>query len=67
MKKAVVILLAFFMGMESCETDFEVNAPWRDITIVYGLLNQKENPHVIKINKAFLGEADVNDMAQIRD
>ena len=67
MKKTVVILLAFFMGMESCETDFEVNAPWRDITIVYGLLNQKENPHVIKINKAFLGEADVNDMAQIRD
>ena len=67
MKKTVVILLAFFMGMESCETDFEVNAPWRDITIVYGLLNQNENPHVIKINKAFLGEADVNDMAQIRD
>ena len=73
MKKITILLLAFFIGFESCETAFEVNAPWKDITVVYGLLNQNDNnkggspPHIIKINKAFLGQADVSDMAQVRD
>ena len=67
MKKTIIILLSFFIGLQSCKTEFEVNAPWKDITVVYGLLNQNDEQHVIKINKVFLGQADVNDMAQIRD
>ena len=71
-------MVAFFVGLHSCKTDFEVNAPWKDITVVYGLLDQNENGkqhslnesgkvHIIKINKAFLGKADANDMAAIAD
>lgn len=68
MKKISVLLafivLAFFSG---CETDFDVNAKWKDITIVYGLLNQNDTIHYIKINKAFLGSGNALEMAQIPD
>lgn len=67
MKKYIILALTFFMSLQACETDFEVNAPWKNITVVYGLLNQNEKPHIIKINKAFLGEAAVSDMAAIAD
>lgn len=54
-----------FIG--SCKTDMDVNAPYQDITVVYGLLNQNDEIQYVKINKAFLGQADVADMAQVQD
>lgn len=42
--------------MLSCEDEFDVNAEWKDITIVYGLLDVNDTIHYIKINKAFLNE-----------
>lgn len=48
-----VLLLAQFFS--SCEEDFDVNAPYKDITIVYGLLDHKDTTHYIRIQKAFLG------------
>ena len=67
MRKLLLLIVLVAALSQGCETDFEVNAPWKDVTIVYGLLDQSEDPHVIKINKAFLGEVDVNTMAQVRD
>jgi len=64
----VVILAALVVvGQSSCESKFDVNAEWRDITIVFGLLNQSDSQHFIKINKAFLGPADAYEMALIND
>lgn len=67
MKKTSILLLGFLALFSSCETDFEINAPWKDITIVYGLLNQNDSIHYIKINKVFLGEDNALNMALIRD
>ena len=67
MKKTSILLLGLFALFPACETDFEINAPWKDITIVYGLLNQQDTVHYIKINKAFLGEANALEMALIPD
>ncbi|HIA12927.1 MAG TPA: DUF4249 family protein [Flavobacteriales bacterium] len=67
MRKLLILIVLIAALGQGCETDFEVNAPWRDVTIVYGLLDQSESRHFIRINKAFLGEVDVNTMAQIRD
>lgn len=64
MKKYIFILLSlpiFFFS--SCETDFDVNANWKDISVVYCLLNPNDTVHFVKINKAFLGEADAYQMA----
>lgn len=67
MKRLFAILLIGGMLFPSCETEFSVIAPWKDITVVYGLINPGDSVHYIKINKAFLGKVDANVMAQIRD
>lgn len=63
-----LLMALFFAGLflSSCETDFEINDQWTDITIVYGLLDPGENPTYLRINKAFLG-GNVMEMAQIAD
>ena len=56
--KSLFFLFAFFILFSACETDFDTTAPYEDITVVYGLLDQKEQNQYIKINKAFLGEGN---------
>ena len=55
------------MSISSCETDFDVNANWEDVTIVYGLIDPNEEIQLVKINKAYLGEGDAIEMASISD
>ena len=51
----------------SCETDFDVNANWKDVTIVYGLIDPNNEDQLVKINKAYLGQGDAIQMASISD
>ena len=51
----------------ACETDFEVNADWKEVMVVYGLLDQSQTQQYIKINKAYLGEGDAMQMATVAD
>ena len=51
----------------SCETNFDVNANWKDVTIVYGLIDPNNEDQLIKINKAYLGQGDAIQMASISD
>ena len=43
-------------SLHSCSDDFEVAAPYKNVTLVYGLLNMEDTAHYIKIQKAFLDE-----------
>lgn len=68
MKKiSFVLLVCIAVLFNACETDIETNAPWKDITVVYGLLDPQETEHYVKINRAFLGEGDANQMATFAD
>lgn len=51
----------------SCKTDFDINAKWKESTIVYGILNQHDTIQYFKINKAFLGEGNAMFMAMNPD
>src|SRR5690606_25148498 len=42
----------------SCETDFSLNGDYQVQPIVFGLLDHKQDVHMIKITKAFLGDGD---------
>lgn len=66
MKRFLYLLLAaaLFAG---CDTDLKLTGEYKDITIVYGLLNQNDTVHVLRIQKAFLGEQDALIMSQIAD
>jgi len=69
MKKIFLILSVFAVVFTSCETDFDVNAEWDEVTVVYGFLDAGEemNTQQIKISKAFLGKMDALQMAQYAD
>jgi len=53
---SVVCCLAL-LGFNSCSEDFQVTAPYKDITFVYGFLDMKDTAHYIRIQKAFLDES----------
>ncbi|HYG50996.1 MAG TPA: DUF4249 family protein [Flavobacteriales bacterium] len=61
---AVAFIVFMFTG---CSTKVDLNTDWEDITIVYGLMDQNDEYHWVKINKAFLGDGSYYDYAMIRD
>jgi len=53
--------------LNSCSTDFDVTAPYKETTVVYGLLDALDTIQWVRINKAYLGEGDAYVMAQQPD
>jgi hypothetical protein len=52
----------------NCETDFEVNADWKEIAIVYGLLNYGDSVQYLRISKAYLNtNTNALEIARIPD
>jgi len=69
MKKSFLLLgsLALLL-FASCKEDFDVAAPYKDITVVYGMLNIADTAHYIRVQKAFLDETkSAIEMAQNPD
>jgi hypothetical protein len=76
MKHAIFSLLLISLLFSSCETEVDLNAPYQNTTVIFGLLDPDSNgdnvisvqdTQWIKINKTFLGEGDNNNYAAIRD
>lgn len=69
MKKILnlLALIASVYFIQSCSSDFDVIGEYEETTIVYGLMDQSEDVHYIKINKSFLGPGDANAYALVRD
>jgi hypothetical protein len=67
MRKLLFITLGLLLFAYACENDLKLNADWKDITVVYGILNQKDSVQYLKINKAYLGEGNALIMATIED
>ena len=65
--KNFFIIFGFITLFYSCSTDIDLNADYKDITVVYGLLDKNTEHQYIKVNKTFLGNAAVADMAQVSD
>lgn len=62
------LFLPLLLLLGSCSEDFEVSAPYKPVTVVFGLLNTGDTAHYIRIQKAFLDEnKNALDMAQVAD
>jgi hypothetical protein len=61
------LLMGAILLTTSCSTDFDIDADWKDIALVYGILNQNDTAHYIKLNKVFLGDLDAYYMAAQAD
>jgi hypothetical protein len=60
-------LIAGFAFMNSCTTDFDLYADYKDISIVYGLMDNSDDTSWIKITKAFTGPGNALLIAQNPD
>ncbi|MCX6287424.1 MAG: hypothetical protein NTY96_09945 [Bacteroidetes bacterium] len=69
MKKYYFLLIfpVALLLLASCKKNLVVNADWKDVTVVYGLLDQTEPVHYVKITKAFLGPGDALSFAKDQD
>jgi LEA14-like dessication related protein len=63
---AVMMILAV-VCLASCEKQFNPRDKYKDITVVYGLINPEDTVHYLRINKAFLGDESIIIMAQNPD
>lgn len=62
-----LFVLAFVGLLTSCDNDLDLTAEYKDITIIYGMLNSKEDTQFIRIQKAFLGDGNALLYAQEPD
>lgn len=53
--------------MTACSKDFNSNAPYKDATIVYGIINADDDVQYVKIYKGFLTDGNAYGVAQIYD
>jgi hypothetical protein len=61
------LLILTVSSIFSCNPKIDINAPYKEIPVVFGLLNQNDTLHYVKITKAFLGEESAFEMAKARE
>lgn len=52
MKKNIIIILAF-LSIMSCDNKLDINAPYKQIPVVYGFIDKNETVQYIRIQKVF--------------
>ncbi len=60
-------LMSSLLLLSACDNDIDLTAPYREIGVIYGLINPADSIHVVRIQKAFLGDGNANQMAQVPD
>ncbi len=51
--KKILILLTTVIWASACSTDFELTSKYKEVMVVYGLLNQSEQDHYLRIHKGY--------------
>lgn len=65
--RRLILVLMILAGGVSCRNDLVVMAPYKDIPVVYCILNQKDSHQYLRLEKSFLGADDAYEMAQVTD
>lgn len=66
MRRGISVLM-ILLGLGSCANDLLVMAPYKDIPIVYCILNPKDSVHYLRLEKSFMGEDNAYEMARQPD
>lgn len=59
--------LMIILITQSCKEEINLTGNFKETAVVYGLLDQADSIHMIKINRAFIGPGDALQFAQIPD
>ncbi len=66
-KRNHILFFTLLLIAAGCNEKLNLLAPYKDITVVYGLLDQNDTTHYIRINKAYEGPGNALTMAQQYD
>lgn len=64
---AFAAVSVFLFSIIACNNDLDPTGEFRDIPVIYGLLDPGQDTQFIRIHKSFLGNVPVDQMAQIPD
>lgn len=68
MKKLILsLLVGVALLTVSCDNTIDLEASYKEIGVIYGLLNPADSVHYVRIQKAFLGKGNANTQAQVFD
>jgi hypothetical protein len=67
MKRLIPVLFSALLLLNSCETDFDLNADYKEVMVIDGLINAIDSTQSVRISKAFLGEGNALVMARQDD
>jgi hypothetical protein len=68
MKNTIYLAFLTLICLNSCSTKIESTEPWKDITILYGMLNHQDTAHYVVVQKAYLDPSrGAYEIAQIND
>ncbi|MBL7924986.1 MAG: DUF4249 family protein [Bacteroidia bacterium] len=67
MQKLFWLVIALTLGLASCENDLDILEEYREIPVIYGLLNPTSTTHYIRVQRAYLGAGNALQMAQEPD
>ncbi len=56
-----------FFALQSCEVEFSPNGEWKEIPVVYALLDQDDDTTYIRIQRCFLGDGNQYQFAAVAD
>jgi hypothetical protein len=56
-KTGFYLFLMFFILLQSCQNEVKVNAEWKEVPVIYGLLDPNSAINYIRINRVFLNES----------
>lgn len=54
LKEFFALLIPAILFFSSCSTDFELEADWKDIPVVYSFISVQDTAHYVRVEKAFL-------------
>lgn len=63
----LTLVLSVSLITVACKTDFDINAPYKAVPVIYGLIDQSLDTQFVKINKSFIGGGNNIDYAAIND
>lgn len=66
MKKIFLALFTLLL-LQSCDNDIDINAEYKDLTVLYGLLEPGNDSNYIRVQRGYLGEGAASESFRISD
>ncbi len=64
---SIIVGALALLLFSTCSTDFELNSDWKEVAVVWGLLDVSQDRQYIRLSRAYLSESSATEIASIPD